>query len=84
MECQLMLIVTDKCNLHCTYCYEYKKNVNVMKIEKAKKIIETYLNSLYYDTVDILFFGGEPLLEFGLIVDICEWIWNGKWKNKYI
>lgn len=30
------------------------------------------------------FFGGEPLLEFGLIVDICEWIWNGKWKNKYI
>lgn len=73
-----MLLVTYKCNLHCTYCYEPKSLNFKMSLQKTKEIISEQLSLLGddIDTVEIQFMGGEPLLEFPLIKEISEWIWN--------
>ncbi len=77
----LVLNVTNKCNLACTYCYEYGED----KIADAKKADGTPKASMMTpqiarDSVDMLFrqsdgrgevtltfFGGETLLNFGAI-----------------
>lgn len=62
MECTLYL--TDNCNLKCSYCYEGdKKNKTYMDeqtlIESLNFIVE---NNLPDDNIDLLFLGGEPLM----------------------
>lgn len=79
----LSIIVTNKCNLNCVYCYENAKSSISIDYEKAKSIIAHYLNS-EYDEVEIDFFGGEPFIEFNKIRNICEWTWRQQWKAKYI
>ena len=78
MHKSIMLLVTYKCNLHCTYCYEPKSLNFKMSLQKTKEIISEQLSLLGddIDTVEIQFMGGEPLLEFPLIKEISEWIWN--------
>lgn len=82
---KLTLIVTHNCNLSCVYCYQHKKEKSKrMSDEIAKASIEEALNNSPYDFVDISFIGGEPLLEFDLIRNVCEWVWNRTdWKRKY-
>ena len=36
---QVTLVLTEKCNLNCTYCYENNKSRRTMSWEIAKKII---------------------------------------------
>lgn len=80
----LSIIVTNKCNLNCTYCYENSKTTNSISVEKAKKIIAEKLNNTTYEEVIIDFFGGEPFLEFEKIKEICEWTWSCHWPTKYL
>lgn len=86
MRKSIMLLVTYKCNLRCTYCYEPKSSNFKMSFQKAKKIILEQLSLLDddIDTVEIQFMGGEPLLEFSLIKDISEWIWSMNIQNRKI
>lgn len=83
MICEILLTLTEKCNLKCKYCYEKNKHGSSMKLEVAKKIIARFLAESDYDMVNIVLFGGEPFLEFELIKDICEWTWGNKWKANY-
>ena len=73
----IMLLITYKCNLRCSYCYEPKVSNFKMSIEKAKHIIQEQIDGLdeKYETVEIQFMGGEPLLEFPLIKECAEWLW---------
>lgn len=80
----LSIVVTNQCNLRCSYCYEQSKTAKRIRIDKAKSIVAQYLNSPEYDEVEIDFFGGEPFLEFQTIKEVCEWVWSQDWKNKYI
>ncbi len=80
----LSLVMTNKCNLNCIYCYENNKSNNKLSVERCKEIIAEYLNKEEYDEVEIDFFGGEPFLEFETIKEVCEWVWSNEWKNKYI
>lgn len=68
--------VTQMCNLKCNYCphaqennTRMRKHANVrMSKEMALKGIDFLaLHSDERETIDISFFGGEPLIEFGLI-----------------
>lgn len=78
---QLILVVTEKCNLRCKYCiysgnYDNQREhgMNVMSFDTAKKAIDRF-----YDTQKerirenvlhmplIGFYGGEPLMNFNLI-----------------
>ena len=70
----LVLNVTNKCNLSCTYCYEYgedkisdqaKARAPLMTLEVAKQSIDFLLKSAAgRPEVSITFFGGETLLNF--------------------
>lgn len=74
----IMLLVTYKCNLHCSYCYEPKVLNFRMNATKAKQIIQDQMSLLGddYDSVEIQFMGGEPLLEYPLIKEVSEWLWT--------
>lgn len=80
----IMLLITYKCNLRCSYCYEPKLSDFHMTAPKAKQIIKEQINDLddKYDAVEIQFMGGEPLLEFGLIREVAEWLWDSSLSKK--
>lgn len=41
----ISLIMTENCNLQCTYCYEHFKSSKMMDFSLAKTIIENELSS---------------------------------------
>ncbi|MEG1513355.1 MAG: Cys-rich peptide radical SAM maturase CcpM [Clostridia bacterium] len=79
---QLILQVTQDCNLRCSYCvyvnecYKNRKHAKrQMSFEMAKRAIDFFIpNSSGRDQVYIGFYGGEPLLRFGLIKDCIEYV----------
>ena len=82
----MYLIVIDGCNLDCKYCfinlnmpegYEHK----VMNFDVGKEAVDMFFANLARNPPDyakhkktILFYGGEPLLNFTLIRDLVEYI----------
>ncbi len=68
----LVLRVTDKCNLKCRYCYAYRENGADMDFSVAKKSIDEFYN--HYLKFKIQITGGEPLLNYDLIIKIAEYI----------
>lgn len=79
-----MLLITYRCNLRCSYCYEPKVNGFSMSFAKAKQILSEQIQKLEEDveTLEIQFMGGEPLLEFNLIRDLATWLWSLDWGKR--
>ncbi len=76
---QFVFCLTDACNLNCEYCYqgEYHgdNREGALKIEDALKNVDILAKSKRKGVKTIIFFGGEPLLEKGLLKEIvlyCE------------
>jgi uncharacterized protein len=78
----LILEVTEKCNLRCKYCIYHPEHKlfrsfghKDMTFEVAKKAIDFVLkhSSKTEEEVVIGFYGGEPLLNFPLIVKSVEY-----------
>ena len=64
--------VTQQCTLRCQYCYVGKKDA-IMPLSIAEKIIDfMFQYTPGEDKIEVGFFGGEPLLEFGLIKEITH------------
>lgn len=73
-------IVTDKCQLRCTYCYEVDKGCHMMTKETAKAGVDRLFEMYYADNYHFInkktrgividFMGGEPFLN----VDIMDYI----------
>lgn len=82
----IMLLITYKCNLRCSYCYEPKISNFNMSFAKAKNIIQEQIEALddEYEAVEIQFMGGEPLLEFPLIKECAKWLWSTPITDKQI
>jgi len=56
-----------------------------MQLETAKQAVIKAFSALASDEeLEIDFHGGEPLLAFDLIRELCEWIWSRKWPAPYI
>lgn len=76
---RITLMLTQDCNLACKYCYGgesggFKSRGSKMTLETAKSVINYLLvtspNSSVYR---ILFFGGEPLLNFEVMQDTVSY-----------
>lgn len=65
----LTLFLTHECNLACTYCYVHDKRRRPMPVEVGKKAIDLGL-TLAKDRMQVSFFGGEPLIEWDLLVEL--------------
>ena len=69
------MILTKKCQLKCTYCYEKAKNASSMDFETAKSIIQKELeNDKSIESVHIDFFGGEPFLAFNVMKELVDYL----------
>ncbi len=65
----LTLCLTHNCNLRCRYCYAGRKTAQSMPWETARAGIDLGLAEAERSGVslDLSFFGGEPLLEYPLL-----------------
>ncbi len=84
----LELMVTHDCNMRCRYCYGshgmqewesepylYGSKRKGMSIDMAKKGVDfLFNNSGKQKELSLIFFGGEPLLEFRLIKEIVPYV----------
>jgi uncharacterized protein len=87
----MMLVITGGCNLRCSYCYEqgdgYDNN-NKMSFETAKKAVDMFFRQIpsNVERTSITFFGGEPHLNFELIVKVINYTYEhrtiGEYKGK--
>lgn len=78
---QLILSVTEHCNLRCQYCiycdskFQKTAELKKMNFDVAKKAIDDYLkNSTFSQRRCISFYGGESLLNFELIKDCVDYV----------
>lgn len=79
----VILILTHSCNLNCIYCYERHKNNKTMDVEKAKELIVQEMTSEDDLKREFEFFGGEPLIEFGKIVELYDFLCSREWKKEW-
>ncbi len=78
---QIILEVTERCNMRCTYCiyspsFSQKRDHGTkdMTIDTAHQAINYLIkNSVSKDKVAISFYGGEPLLRFPFIQDCVSY-----------
>ena len=85
---QLVLNVTEDCNLRCKYCYlsevyDYSRNRTScrMNFETAKVAIDSFMERIRRicrfnpaKQAAITFYGGEPLLNFELIKEVISYV----------
>ena len=80
----ISLIMTENCNLQCTYCYEHFKSSKMMDFSLAKTIIENELTSDDdFEVVAFDFFGGEPFLAFETIRKLVDYFKSKKFKKDF-
>lgn len=74
----LCLHVAHDCNLRCKYCFadtgEFHGGRSLMSAEVGKKAIDFVIaNSGSRRNIEIDYFGGEPLMNFGVVKEITEY-----------
>lgn len=79
----ITFVVTNQCNLRCTYCYQGHKNDGKMNWDTAKASVDMlirafkenhpYINRSNAYAVILEFIGGEPLLAIDLIHSVTEY-----------
>ena len=100
MPREVTFIVTESCNLRCSYCYQHNKSARVMAFETAQKCVDTlfaedargseYINPIDAPALILDFIGGEPLLEIDLIDRIVDYFLSQaisrdhRWQTQYM
>jgi len=71
---QLTLLLTELCNLRCSYCHCDKKFLASMRPQTAHKAIDEVMEARpAEEPLNILLMGGEPFLAFPLIQDVVDY-----------
>jgi uncharacterized protein len=68
----LVLVLTDRCNRSCRYCYADRQRAASMSFRTARRGIE-YAREKSRTPLRIGFFGGEPLMSFPRLREIVEY-----------
>ena len=78
-ECfSLVLMVTHACNMRCSYCYAGCKSTDVLQRNFGFKAVDRALHSIQNGgTLELGFFGGEPLLQPILMIELLEYAQSG-------
>ena len=71
---ELTLVITRQCNYRCVYCYEDHLDLPMLPeiYQRILRMIESGYQEGLYSGVSISLFGGEPLLEYDLVVDFLK------------
>lgn len=80
------LILSHRCNLNCSYCYQKheKRDSSSMPLDLAKKLIRHEFDNISQGgTLGIVLMGGEPLIDWPLFKNLCEWVFSQKWSAPY-
>lgn len=68
----LYIAPTMRCNFDCSYCFEQgNKDQGLMSEDVARKLV-AFLQANNKKEVQIVWFGGEPMLGFDRILTICD------------
>ena len=73
----LQLVLTAACNLRCSYCYQTNKHNRRIEWDVVRPALDRLLTSTRSD-VQVLFIGGEPLLEFPTIEQAVAYLHASK------
>jgi uncharacterized protein len=70
---ELILLPTEQCNFRCVYCYETfeHRKMPPSVVAGVKALIDR--RSSFLNELAISWFGGEPLLAFGIVKDVCDY-----------
>ena len=71
----LMLYLTEECNLRCTYCF-VKKEPRFMTLETALRTVDWFMQrnvSGGLEEISISFFGGEPFLAVERMQEVVDY-----------
>ncbi len=70
---KVVLLMTNECNLKCSYCYvDTEKNLKKMTPEIALRAVDQMKDLNKNNPLLIMFFGGEPLINFKTIQSVIE------------
>lgn len=74
----MCLLIAHDCNLRCEYCFastgDFGLGRKLMDFETGKKAIDFLLeNSGNRENLELDFFGGEPLMNFGVVKEIVAY-----------
>ena len=67
---------TMACNARCFYCFEKGAEPKTMNDKIIENTIEYIYNNSNKETIDVSWFGGEPLLRFDIIIKMIEELQN--------
>ena len=77
------IILTAGCNLRCSYCYQNDKKARSVDWDTLRASLDLALRSRH-EKVNLLFIGGEPLLEFALMQRAVAYVEEAKACHKRI
>lgn len=66
------IVTTTQCNAQCYYCYESLFERISMNQEVADKVITFIKNTKEHNDIRLKWYGGEPLMNVGVINQICR------------
>lgn len=76
---KLCLRVVEDCTLKCEYCFNRTNMLNSKKVKYmsrkiGEKAVELFFSHFKQENADVIFFGGEPLMNFSLIKYLTGYI----------
>ncbi|NDV59105.1 radical SAM protein [Bacteroides sp. 519] len=84
LERNVYITTNVSCNLDCIYCYEDKTSKETFDVEKTKKRLAKLLSEKTEKHTVINLHGGEPFLVFSKIKELCEWLWEENFPEKFL
>lgn len=71
-QMSLTIAPTSYCNFNCIYCYEKYRPKVYMNKETADKLIEFVSDQKQLKDLNVMWYGGEPLLNFKMIKELTQ------------